>query len=45
LLLISGSCSAVARILLRVGSQYAMVSGDLTALLFARPNLMRGVAA
>jgi multidrug transporter EmrE-like cation transporter len=44
LLLISGSCSAVASILLRVASQYAVVSGDLSTLLFARPNLMRGAA-
>ncbi|HZZ11987.1 MAG TPA: ligand-binding protein SH3 [Paraburkholderia sp.] len=44
LLLISGSCSAIASILLRVASQYAVSSGNLITLLFERPNLMRGAA-
>lgn len=44
LLLISGSCSAIASILLRVASQYAVTSGTMLTLLFDRPNLMRGAA-
>lgn len=44
LLLISGSCSALASILLRLASQYAFAGGNLVALLTARPNLMRASA-
>jgi small multidrug resistance pump len=44
LLLISGSCSALASILLRVASQYAVAGGDVVTLLLARPNVMRAAA-
>jgi small multidrug resistance pump len=41
LLLISGSCSAIASILLRVASQYVIAGGDLATLVFARPTVLR----
>lgn len=44
LLLISGSCSATASVLLRIAAQYSLAGDSLAALLFARPTLMRGAA-
>jgi small multidrug resistance pump len=45
LLLISGSCSALASILLRVASQYpAIGASDVVTLVLARPNVMRAAA-
>jgi small multidrug resistance pump len=41
LLIISGACSALASILLRVAGQYALVSGDPINFVLARPTMLR----
>ncbi|RFU47454.1 ligand-binding protein SH3 [Paraburkholderia sp. DHOC27] len=41
LLFVSGLCSALASVLLRMASQYGAVHGDLADLVLSRPTMMR----